>query len=198
MKLGFDLDEVVVDLSRIIIDFLQSEYGLEWTLDCFKTYRMEDNTFFPESEELDTKVRKEVLAILKSHEELFKAKPMEGAQEALQKFKRSGHKLFFITARSKTNQHLTFKWLRKYDIPFDKLIMVGDKPKGINGKRYALDMFVDDQVCNLESMYQYKKRWRKGLLLFDKPWNLASINSERFIRVFNWEEILRHVGIANR
>ena len=128
----------------------------------------------------------------------FQAEPVENAITVLQKLKRAGHKIYFITSRPKQNQPLTFKWLRQNDIPFDGLEVIGHEyPKGMYGHKLQLDMFVDDLEKHLESMLHYKKRWRKGLLLLDKPWNM-SYDGSRFVKVENWQEILRHVGIANR
>ena len=198
MRLGFDLDEVVVDLTSEFEKYLESTYGIEWPMNCFVDYNFVKCTFHHD-EEFNARIVEDMLRAANDAEFQFQAKPLAGATEVLHKLKKSGHKLYFITSRPKQNQPYTHKWLREYDIPFDKLIVIGhEKPKGVWGLRYRLDMYVDDLQKHLLSMWAYKKRWRKGLLLLDKPWNDDYDTGTRFKRVSNWYEILRHVGIQNR
>ena len=199
MRLGFDLDEVVVDLTSEFEKHLELNYGIVWPMDCFVYYDFVQCVFY-EDEELNNIIEKEMLKVANDPDFQFEAEPFDDARDALQKLKRAGHKIYFITSRPTQNQPLTFRWLRKYDIPFDGLRVIGHKePKGFHGMQLKLDMFVDDLEKHLESMLVYKKKWRKGLLLLDKPWNHDYyIDVTRYTRVKTWKEILRHVGIQNR
>lgn len=198
MRLGFDLDEVVTNLTAEFQKHLDVTFGLEWTPDCFVYYDFV-KCVFHHDEDFNARIVKDMIRVANDAEFQFQAEPYEDARDALIKLKRLGHKIFFITSRPKQNQPKTFLWLRKNDIPFDGLVVVGHhEPKGVHGRKLHLDMFVDDLEKHLESMWLYKKRWRKGLLLLDKPWNHDYIDGSRFKRVNNWREILRHVGVANR
>lgn len=198
MRLGFDIDEVVSDLTTRFQVHLESTYGIDWPIDCFVDYNFVDCVFHHD-EDFNQRIVEDMLKVANDAEFQFTAEPFPDAVDVLQRLKRAGHKIYFITSRPKQNQPLTFRWLRQYDIPFDGLKVVGhDTPKGFYGRQLHLDMFVDDLHKHLESMWSYKKKWRKGLLLLDKPWNHAYIDGSRFIRVHSWREILRHVGIANR
>lgn len=198
MYFGFDLDEVVVDLTKEIEEYLLVAYGIKWPVDCFVKYDFEYCNFSDDADE-NLQIRNELISLVNNSEFQFTAKPIDGAREALQAMKKAGHKLYFITCRPKQNQPLTFRWLRQTGIPFDGLFVVGNaNNKGNYAKTLKLDMYVDDLEKHLESMWDVKHRWRKGLLLFNKPWNAGPIDSSRFKRVNNWKEILRHVGVANR
>ena len=198
MRLGFDLDEVVVDLTSEMEKHIGATYGIEWPAECFINYDFRTCVFSPD-EETNRNIINDMVVVANDPDFQINASPVEGAVEALHKLKRVGHKLFFITSRPKQNQPHTFKWLRDNDIPFDRLAVVGKSiPKGLFGRKYVLDMFVDDLEPHLESMLHYKKRWSKVLLLLDRPWNSNYIDGSKFQRVFNWQEILRHVGIGNR
>jgi phosphoglycolate phosphatase-like HAD superfamily hydrolase len=130
MRLGFDLDEVVVELAKEFETYLAVNYGIEWPPDCFVQFSINECTF-SEDDVLNAKIKEDLIKVANDAEFQFAAEPKEGAQKTLQKLKRVGHKLYFITSRPKQNQPLTFKWLRKYDIPFDKLELVGNEnPKG--------------------------------------------------------------------
>jgi uncharacterized HAD superfamily protein len=125
----------------------------------------------------------------------FKSKvnSVDGAEDSLRKFRRMGHRLVYITNRPERSRNKTFRWLREHDIPFDEVHFAGRKmEKGFLGRRLKLDMYVDDLERNLESMWKFKKRWPKGLLLMDRPWNRQGIDGSRFQRVKNWKEILDH------
>ena len=119
------------------------------------------------------------------------AKPFDGAREAILLLKKMGHKIFFITSRPKQNKNFTSEWLKHNNIPFDKLKVIGHgEEKGVYGSKLDLDMFVDDLEKHLVSMFNHKKMWNKGLLLFDRPWN---VNDIIFDRVNGWKEIVDYV-----
>ncbi len=161
MRLGFYLDEVVVDLTAEFQKYLENTYGIDWPLGCFVHYDFVKCVFHSDPE-FNNRIVKDMLLIANDESVQFEAKPVEGAVEILYKLKKAGHKLFFITSRPKQNQPMTFKWLRKYNIPFDDLSVIGHgTPKGLYGLKYNLDMYVDDLHKNLESMWLYKSAGRR-------------------------------------
>jgi len=198
MRLGFDLDEVVVNLTAEFEKYLYENYDIDWPFNCFVNYDFV-KCVFHENNDINAGIVDDMLRVANDAEFQFNAEPHDDAREVLQKLKRAGHKIYFITSRPKQNQPLTFRWLRQNDIPFDSLEVIGhSKQKGVFGLKYKLDMFVDDLEKHLESMWLYKKNWRKGLILLTKPWNSDSVDGSRFLRIDNWQDILRHVGIQNR
>lgn len=197
MRLGFDLDEVVVDLTSEFENFLEIEYGIKWPIDYFCNYNFA-HCRFHEDDNYNKQIIKDMYRVANDADFQFQAEPFDEARKVLHKLKRLGHKLYFLTSRPTQNQPLTFRWLRQNDIPFDVLEVLGKQPKGPLGLKYKLDMYVDDLEKHLDSMWSYKKSWRKGLLLLDKPWNSNSLDGSKFKRVKNWKEILRHVGVQNR
>jgi uncharacterized HAD superfamily protein len=200
MRLGFDLDEVIVNLTAEFERYLKETYGVDWPESCFVAYDFNSCVFDPEDEENNQRIIDDMNYQVSQVTNLTDAaEPYEEAVEAIRELRRRGHKIYFITSRPKRLQPMTYKWLRRHGIPFDSLKVIGkDVPKGVYGRNLHLDMFVDDIESNLESMWKFKKRWRKGLLLLDKPWNRAYHDGSRFKRVYDWQEILRHVGVQNR
>jgi uncharacterized HAD superfamily protein len=123
----------------------------------------------------------------------------EEGKQVIRLLKRGGHSIHFITSRSKKFKELTIQWLRNNKILFDSINFVGHNgEKGVVARSLNLDFFLDDLEKSLESLYKYKKRWRKGLCLLDKPWNADYIDGSRFIRMKNWQAVYRHLGIHNR
>jgi len=155
--------------------------------------------FDPKDKENNQKIIDDMLYRITQPDFMSEAAPYGEAVSVLTELKRRGHKIYFITSRPKQLQPDTFKWLRKHGIPFDGLKVLGKKiPKGVYGRNLHLDMFVDDLPENLESMWKFKRRWRKGLLLLDRPWNKGKLDGTRFKRMNDWQDILRHVGVQNR
>ena len=78
---------------------------------------------------------------------LAKAKPKASAVNVVNNLKKYGHKIIIISAR--TNQwhkdpyKLTFDWLTKNNIPFDKII-VGHLDKTDSCVKEKIDIFIDD------------------------------------------------------
>ena len=83
------------------------------------------------------------------------AKLRPGLIEVLTKLKEMGHEIIIITARSnryyKDSHNMTIDWLRKEQIPYDKLIL-----PSVNKKKDCLeeqiDIFLDDDVNNCLSV----------------------------------------------
>lgn len=190
LNLGFDLDEVVVNITDEIEEYLKYKYNIYWPAEYFKDYGLIDGTYHKD-EKLNKAIQKDLWKTANSPEFQIRAKPFNGARKALLLLKEAGHKIFFVTSRPKQNKFFTIDWLELNNIPFDSLSVIGhDEEKGIYGQKLNLDMFVDDLENHLISMSVHKKVWKKGLLLFDRPWNTKNI---RFNRMKNWREIINHV-----
>lgn len=198
MKLGFDLDEVVANVSDVIIKYLEDTYGIQINKKMFKEFNIIDNTFHPDSV-LDEEIVSDLLEKVNKSSFLAKAKPDKEAAKNIKQFKKSGHSIHFITSRKLNDEVEVAKWLRKYNIPFDTIHNVGkEREKGFYGRFLNLDFYIDDLLEQLESMFRYKKRWRKGLVLLTRPWNEGPIDASKFIRLDDWVQISRHLGIHNR
>lgn len=206
MRLGFDLDGVVVNFQQGISDHLKEEFGIEWEESDFTEFWIEDTVFDPDNEKRNRKIQESCVRTMFEDMYQYKVPPYKDAVKAIKQLKKGGNTIHFITARHTEHRYETAKWLRKYKIPFDSLNHVGSDrdegdhtvEKGMIGRALNLDFYIDDEERHLESMIRYKKRWRKGLVLLDKPWNSAYIDGSKFIRLKNWKEVLRHLGIQNR
>lgn len=198
MKLGFDLDEVVVALCDVLVEYMNEEFDLNWSLEDFKVYSLLENNY-SDDEEHNGKIAKQIIEVVNDPEFQLTAKPYEGAPAFIRRLKKEGHSIHFITCRKLGAEKHSIKWLRKYKIPFDSLHHLGyGAEKGKIGRALNLDFYIDDHEEHLESMYKYKKRWVKGLALMTKPWNADSYDASKFVRIHNWVELNRHLGIHKR
>lgn len=198
MKLGFDLDEVVIALCDRLVEYMNKDMGVKWTIEDFTRYELSKNTYV-EDPECNGKITKKIIEVVNDPEFQITAKPFKGVPRLLRLYRKEGHSIHFISCRKYGAEDFSIKQLRKHNIPFDSVHHIGyGGEKGMTGRALNLDFFVDDHEEQLESMYRYKKRWRKGLLLFDRPWNRESIDASKFTRVKKWREITRHLGIHKR
>ena len=82
---------------------------------------------------------------------VMNAKLRPGLIEILTKLRELGHKIIIITARTnyyyKDPYNMTIEWLKKENIPYDKLILgsINKKKDCINEK---IDIFLDDDINN--------------------------------------------------
>jgi uncharacterized HAD superfamily protein len=206
MRLGFDLDGVVVDLHSVLIKYLKEEFDVTWSHENFTDLHIYKLIFDADDKERNKKIQEGAFNFVFDNKCQFSAPPYKEAINVIKQLKRAGNSIHFITARHVEHKYDTAKWLRKYKVPFDSLNHVGSEhdigkhaiDKGMIGRALNLDFYIDDEERHLESMIRYKKRWRKGLVLLDKPWNSDYIDGSKFIRLKTWEDVLRHLGIKNR
>lgn len=197
MRLGFDIDEVVVRLADLLANYVEEKYNIEWPVDCFKFFEL-TKCVFHKDPEINKEMATHLLEVVNSNEFQLQAPPYEEAAYALRGFKKQGHTLHYITNRPVANKEATITWFRENKIPFDSIDVIGKFEKGMVGRALNLDFYMDDLESCLESMYIHKHRWRKGLALMTRPWNKESIDGSRFIRMNDWAEVERHLGIHKR
>jgi len=206
MKLGFDIDGIVADMGVMMVEHINSTFDLNHTENVFVNHRIFDNTYVD-----DPELNKEISVsiydnVIHNEDALLLIKPHEDAVEAIRKLSKHGHSIHFITARSKAQHSITVSWIRKNLIPFTTIHSVGKNghrgnlvSKGQQARALNLDFFIDDDPANLPDFYRYKKRWRKGVALFTRPWNKnISIDESVFLRFDKWHDVIRHLGINKR
>lgn len=199
MKLGFDIDDVICDLVTPLSAYIKEKYAnVDWANTPYVRF---DNCACSEDPEENDVIARDIMTTARDPEFQASLLPFDDAVMAIKRYKKLGHSIHFITARLCSKEQIAV-WLRANKLPFDSIHTdPGDgkkHEKGKLGRVLNLDMYVDDLEENLLSMWRYKKRWRKGLLLFDRLWNQGPYDASKFTRVHNWGEIDRHLGVQNR
>jgi len=202
MKLGFDIDGIVADMAQAMIDHANEKYNLNHTVEIFHHHNIFKNNYTD-----DDALNKEIAQVMvddviHNEEAILAVKPYEEAIEGLKKLQRY-HSLYFITSRARDERAATIQWMRNNKIPFDVVYCTGSSPtggssKGMLGRSLNLDFYIDDQDKHLEGMLRYKARWRKPMALLTRPWNEWMPLNSSFVRLENWEAIIRHLGIHKR
>ena len=206
MKLGFDIDGIVADLPRMMVEHINKEFNLNHDVGILTSHDVSGNRYV-EDDDLNDEIATSVLMeIVRNDDILPDVEPYEDAIAAIKKLSKTGHSIHFITARPSDQRKVTVDWLRSHNVPFNTVHVIGgNKPgggfvnKGSVARTLNLDFFIDDSLWHLENMYRYKNRWWKGLGLFTRPWNVnESFDAYKFIRFNEWNGVIRHLGIHKR
>lgn len=197
MRLGFDVDGVISDTVDKTVEIFNERFNRTLSNDDIKSFKLIENVYDEDPEKSQEYAIKFIECI---NDPIVQSEclPYNDAAIALRKLKSLGHSIHIVTARPKDNYDITVKWFRTNKIPYDTMHLTDKEDKGTFGRLLDLDMYVDDFLDNLKSMLEFKNKWRKGLLLLDRTWNSGYIDVNKFKRVYNWEEIIRHIGIQNR
>lgn len=94
------------------------------------------------------------------------------------------HNIYFVTARDQELETLTHLFLRKNQIPYDDLFVLGSHYKVDKARQLNCNIFIED---NYNNAIQLSEAGFK-VLLIDTNYNKKSLN-DNIIRVNNWKEI---------
>lgn len=94
------------------------------------------------------------------------------------------HNIYFVTARDKSLTMLTHSYLRKNNIPYDDLFVLGSHYKVDTARKLNSDVFIED---NYDNAIQLSAAGFK-VLLIDTNYNRQALN-ENITRVYGWNQI---------
>lgn len=184
--IGFDLDEVLLDFNNAFCSYHNRVYGTNLRRSDLIVFEYEKIINCSKEE-----VIKRVVDFYTSPEHL-NTKPMDGAVEVINKLK-DDNTLIIITSKPEMLREETLKWINKYfpnsfkDVFFTNHFYGNGlrRSKGDVCKEVGVDMFIDDNLENLENVLSM------GIpaLLFDAPWNQYA-SKYPMTRVKSWNEIL--------
>lgn len=189
MKIGVDIDEVVVEFMKHFIEFYKRKVDKKFDLD----YESIENYLFEDIFNIDTE---DAFVLLDSFSKSNFSKEMpsvEGVKKSINKLKEN-YDIVFITARPTSVKEETirdiathfpkndFKIIYSYDDERNKI-----KSKAEFCKEHGISCMIDDSSKVIEECAS------EGLtcFLFDRPWN-RNFNDKKYENIFrvkNWNEI---------
>lgn len=92
--------------------------------------------------------------------------------------------IYFVTARDEDLKIITYAYLKKNNVPYDDVFVLGTDYKVDTARKLECDIFIED--C-YENAIQLAENGFK-VLLIDTNYNRNRIN-KNIVRVFNWNEI---------
>ncbi len=97
--------------------------------------------------------------------------------------------IYFVTARDKDLKLITYSYLKKNNIPYDDVFVLGTSYKVDTAKKLKCDVFIED--CYVNAMQLSENGFK--VLLIDTNYNRKPLN-KNIIRVYNWNEIYEIVN----
>lgn len=193
MKIGVDIDDVIVNFNKGFLDFYNAKFNTNFCLEDLHTWRLD--------KALGISLDKAVLHV----EEFFNSENfhqmifLENAKESLQDLL-DFHEIFFITARQKEVKEQTEKFFESHFPEKDYNLLFSGGEVWSEGKS-------KDEICEelkIPLLIEDRKEYafnaaQKGIkvLLLDKPWN-QGVEHENIMRVNDWKEILEKIrGLEN-
>ncbi len=189
MKIGVDLDDILLDFTQGLFDWHNKNYGTSFKKSDRNHYIF-DKLFDCTLDEAKKRTFDYDFSV-----DNTKSLPIPGAQVALKKLKKD-HEIYIITGRQEEVKDAIIAWLNiHYADLFDGIYFTnffhGSKKmiqKSEVCKKIGIDVFIDDVVLNAEDVFGTGAK----VFLFDAPWNQEKI-SDGIIRVSSWTEILEKI-----
>jgi uncharacterized HAD superfamily protein len=176
--IGVDLDNVVTDTDGLFRQIVERIYGIKIRRDDVLDFYYHLSGLISREQEAE--------AFRVFHEiESLNVSLLDGATEALKEMRKS-YEVYIVTSRPDSSRDVTERFLRDYEIPYDKLIFERQKVSLVKGWR----AFIED---NRETAYDIA---RVGVLtfIFDYPWNQPkTTDPELIVRVKSWREVLQYL-----
>jgi uncharacterized protein len=179
MKIGIDMDGVVVDLLAIWCDKYNKDPRV--SVEIFPC----DITEWSPHKVMKEISKREIYDILNEGDTFKKAPRIEGAIEGVEDLLLDGHEVYFITACVGPTAFSEKLWWVKKHIPIMKDNLIGVAKGTTKGKLFGefFDIMLDDKVSYI------KDATRSRRILFSAPHNM-SFDKGYDDRVDSWDEFL--------
>lgn len=178
MNLGFDIDGVIANFSKPLLELIKESYGL--TLTEREIYTFDLNIVLGitknEGNQLITQILKRDLPVYPD------------AKETLEQLSRDGHNIYLLTGRYSHLRDITQSWLKEKGIPYTELHLLNVGEKYL-AEVSPLDLIVEDSL--VEALEWSQKV--KNVLVYDQPWNQTLNVKNLTKRVYNWKEIYNEI-----
>lgn len=189
MRIGIDIDGVLVNIEQFVIDYLikycvenNIEYNIgESDYDCYKVFNI--------TKEQEMDFWKEYLEYYAVNEN---ARPF--ASEIIKKLKEDGNEIYIITARWFTNRddnlgnkmrEIVKDWLYKNKIIYDKLIFAkaSQERKTQEIIEHKIDLMIEDNPNNINELSKIAY-----VICYNAEYNKNCIG-DKIIRCYSWYDI---------
>lgn len=182
LKMGIDIDEIVVEFFRGYLNFFNKKFGSE--------LKFEDVTKFHIWKVIDISKEKalEVAQEFYSSKFFDELSFVEGALESVKRLQKD-FEIHFITSRPENIRDHTRKFLEKYFgedfyLHFSGGVWKDNFSKGEICESFGIDLFIED---NFEYALDCAKRGVKTFV-FRKPWNKHFSSKGNVIFVEGWKD----------
>lgn len=192
MRIGFDLDEVLANTIKPLLQFHNERYGTSVTYEQMHAYQLRAAWGCTQEEEIER--------VYQFYQSPYFAsiKPIEGAQRGVEEL-RKNHECIIITARQHEVEEKTRQWINDHfpnyfveeNIHFANHYARNGHSikKGDLCDKLQIELFIEDAFHNAHECASEKRQ----VLLFDRPWN-RNQSHPRIHRVHSWPEVVQLIN----
>ncbi|MBO5413261.1 MAG: hypothetical protein J6A29_03030 [Clostridia bacterium] len=191
MRIGIDIDGVLMDIERFIVDY-GTKFCAENNLPInIKIGEYDECKMLNIDEEQAIKFWNEYLVYYATE-----YSPREFAPEIINRLKEEGHEIYIVTARNDYGvpqkyigkmKEIVSEWLKDNNICYDKIIYTeGSKLPYCVGN--YVEMMIEDSPRNIEELST-----KIPVLCFDCKYN-ESLEGENITRVYSWNDIYQKIN----
>lgn len=180
IKLGFDIDGCIANVSDPILKIIKERYNKETTELVISRYKFEE--CFDLSADKVWEIIEEVIMT----PELIE--PYEDSIDFLKYyFYETNKPLIFISARLEKFQEVIERWLKIHipDIPFSLYNIGSDKMKPAWVDYMKINYFVEDRLENAKSIVE---ETNSSVILLDRDWNKSDFIF-KIVRLNSWRDV---------
>ena len=186
MKIGFDIDDTLIDLRLHAFHIYNRKLNRELDIEAFRQIRrVEIHEPFGMTDQEGATMWKDTL------EEIYftDCPPFPGAVEVLNELARLGHEIYYITARPEAYGERTKEWMRAAGFPVeDSRFHYGmqDDEKIHIIEKLDLDIYVDDKPAILETLRDHSLR----IFVKDQTYNTEM----KVPRIIDWQDFFGEIS----
>lgn len=178
MILCVDIDNTINNLQDAVIKLFNERYNSSYTIDDFTEYNVENVLSVTDAM---------VMQSMYGEDGLYNnVRPINGAQDALQKLINEGHTIYLVTDAIPSTYDEKIKWVKHFFPFIDAAHIVAMKHKHL----FKCDIMIEDNMQNLLAGVHYHR------VCVDYPWNRNVTDYVYGIhRCSSWKQI---VGVVNK
>ena len=187
MKIGIDIDGVLIDLERYVID-----YGTKMCVEKQWKINLKLDEYFEKERFFWTDEREEEFWNTYLEDYVLKTNPREFSKEVIEKLRKENNKIYIITARNEEGlppesygrmQEFTKKWLLDNGIEYDELIFASDAEKLEQCIKNDIDIMIEDYPNNILNISNKIK-----VIKYDCQYN-KDVKGKNIITAYSWYHI---------
>lgn len=180
MIIAVDVDNTICNLQAAVTNLFNKRQGTNYTLDDITEYNVENV--------LPVKQANKMKRMYGENGIYSHVKPIEGAQNAIQKLIANGHQVYLVTDAIPKVYNEKVEWIKHFFPFIDETHIVAMKHKNM----FRCDIMVEDNIQNLVAGVHYHR------ICLDYPWNKKVRDDAYTIhRCANWSEIMDVINKLN-
>ena len=179
MKIGFDIDGVIVDTISNCAKGISKHLGYEVSCEDV-VYRFEE---MYEAHDFWSKNSRVFLCSIP---------PYDGVCEHINELIKS-HEIYFISARGYEVLEDSKIWFEKHGLPTENIYFTSGETKTGICKELELDLFIEDSPKNAEEI----SLTGIPVLLMDTEYN-RDYNGEKIVRCKDWDDLIEKISKFNK